>query len=70
MIWLCSTNESRWSNGEEFDSREAAIAYGHTLASEDGADEFWIGTKGEFKPYIDGNSIIESISEQAMGATT
>lgn len=64
-IWICSTNEEKWTNGEEFDSREKALTYGLGLAGEEGTDTYWIGIKGEFTPHLDGSSICEVIQKQA-----
>lgn len=69
--WLASTNDERWTSGEEFDTREDAEAYGRESLAieenfEDGRD-YYTGqvdllTPLEMAAVLDGESILEELN--------
>lgn len=67
-VWLTSTDEERWSHGEEYPSREAAIAGVAEELELDPGDIFYVGRKVEVALRVRGlaQDAIERLGESAM----
>lgn len=71
--WTLSTDEERWSIGEEFDTRDEALKYAETvLAPEyglDDGDSFWVGqikavTMNDIADALfDGDRVLDDVGE-------